>query len=86
MVKEPNFLISRENGIVNAVILYTAWNDKKELSSGPIKDPVPGQLIDWDVYSKQGVHFIKNPARLAKDLNIEVTFSPEKLFVDCLVT
>lgn len=77
---------SSDGGTCNALVLYTVWNDKKELSSGPIKDVVPGELIDWDVYSKQGVHFVKNPSRLGKELTIEVTFCPEKLFVDCMVT
>lgn len=70
----------------NALVLYTVWNDKRELSSGPMSDPVPGELINWDVFSKQGIHFVKNPSRLGKDLSIEITFCPEKLFVDCMVT
>lgn len=79
-------LISSVDGMCNALVLYTVWNDKRELSSGPINEPVPGELINWDVYSKQGVHFVKNPSRLGKELTIEVTFCPEKLFVDCMVT
>ena len=70
---------------MNGIVIWTVWNDKKYLTTGPTDPPVPGELIKWDMFSKQGVYLIPQPKDVQVDneitLNFKMNFS--KLFLDC---
>ncbi len=70
-------------GNVNGLALWMVWKFDGDVivSGGPASPVVVGETIDWDVHSKQGVMFFKNPELCQKGLDrIEgrVTFKPSE--------
>jgi hypothetical protein len=54
------------------------------VSGGPVDPVVIGQQIEWDVHSKQGVHFFKKTKnenekeKRVKSVQCQVIFKPEE--------
>ncbi|KAI9581497.1 protein arginine N-methyltransferase 7 [Glossina fuscipes] len=59
-------IIVKESGLCNGVCLWVDWfldksgNSKSVVSSGPLASIIPGEFIKWDMFTRQGVHFIHN--------------------------
>lgn len=75
------------DGNFNGIVVWTTWNSKKYLTTGPTVTPVPGDLIQWDLFSKQGVYFVKRPMDVHPNNEVKVNFkfNPVKLFLDCAI-
>jgi hypothetical protein len=49
-----------------------------KLSSGPVKPPVFGEKVEWDVHSKQGVRLLRhNSAKKWTKLEVVVTLKTD---------
>ncbi|EDV98353.1 protein arginine N-methyltransferase 7 isoform X1 [Drosophila grimshawi] len=57
------------SGDCNGVALWVDWqlaadeSPRSIVSSGPSETVVPGQLVKWDMFVRQGVHFISQPTK-----------------------
>ncbi|KAH8298510.1 hypothetical protein KR044_008953 [Drosophila immigrans] len=60
-------------GTCNGIALWVDWqlaaNDspKSVVTTGPIEPVVPGQFIKWDMFVRQGVHFINQTEATTKE-------------------
>ena len=64
---------------LSGVALWMEWQLDAEtcVSSGPMAEVVVGQLVSWDMDSKQGVHLLPSP-RSASCLSYTATFVPSE--------
>lgn len=56
-------------------------DEEHVLSSGPVSPVVPGDKIDWDIHSKQGVFFFPNPQLCQKGISsveCQATLKPKE--------
>lgn len=66
-------------------MLWVSWllseDGNVSVSTGPVDDVVVGQTVSWDMYSKQGVYFVKSKSKvsssnhLSYSINFHVTDS-----------
>lgn len=71
-------------GVVNGMALWVDWRltDEEEdvVTTGPTKDVVIGEYVQWDMYSRQGVYLFPAPHSLHQDsthtLHFSTTFLP----------
>ncbi|XP_023162762.2 protein arginine N-methyltransferase 7 isoform X2 [Drosophila hydei] len=69
-------------GSCNGIALWVDWqlapNDspKSIVSTGPLEPVEPGQYIKWDMFVRQGVHFINQTKTEQNYLDWSITFRP----------
>ena len=77
------------HGTCNAVVLWADYDfdDKHIISTGPREATVINKKIEWDYYSRQGVHLLKRPIKMSKEeselitncsIKVEASFEPFK--------
>jgi hypothetical protein len=47
--------------------VYYDFDDKHIISTGPREATVINKKIEWDYYSRQGVHLLKRPIKMSKE-------------------
>jgi hypothetical protein len=64
------------HGECNGIALWIEWlheeGSQSVISSGPVSPPQVGQLIDWDVHTRQGVCLFSN--RITSQINYVFKF------------
>ncbi|EDW10515.1 LOW QUALITY PROTEIN: protein arginine N-methyltransferase 7 [Drosophila mojavensis] len=69
-------------GNCNGIALWVDWqlspneNPKSIVSSGPLEPVETGQYVKWDMFVRQGVHFINQTTAEKKYLNWSTQFRP----------
>lgn len=55
------------NGICNGIVLWVNWLLSADdcISTGPVDNVTVGKNVSWDMYSKQGVYFIKTKTEVS---------------------
>ncbi len=87
--QEETTVLSLEGGEkVNGVALWMVWQLDQETSlcTGPVEQVKVGQMIEWDVHSKQGVHLLANRkrdlARIIEGVEVKTRFDSQEGDVD----
>lgn len=66
------------NSKYNGIALWIEWilddNDKNVISTGPTVPPTINQFIQWDMHTRQGVHFLesKNKDGICSKIDFDV--------------
>jgi protein arginine N-methyltransferase 7 len=70
-------------GKCNGIVLWAEYQltDQLTLSLGPRKKVTIGEKVEWDFYSKQGVHLLMNKGKSfienVQTVTVSLTFVPE---------
>ena len=74
----------RGSGNCNGVALWMDWQFSEDvsLSGGPTRTVEPGNFVHWDINSKQGVYFLKEPVIVGeqfsgKQLQYQLQYVPD---------
>lgn len=72
-----SIVVTDHSQSLNGVALWMEWSLDEEhvLSGGPTQTVNVGQLVHWDMDSKQGVHFLK-PTKDCSSLKFNIEFLP----------
>lgn len=66
----------------NGVVLWAEYQftDQLKVSLGPQEKVIVGEKVEWDFYSKQGIHLLtnkgKNFVENLKTIDVSLTFKP----------
>ena len=76
--------IESVRGDANGMAFWMVWNldgVNSVSSGGPVSKVKVGENVDWDVHSKQGVMFFKEPrgeAKIVSKIRGTATFKPKE--------
>uniref|UniRef100_A0A1A9WE86 Protein arginine N-methyltransferase n=1 Tax=Glossina brevipalpis TaxID=37001 RepID=A0A1A9WE86_9MUSC len=82
--KHKGEIFAEELAVCNGICLWVDWfldetiDCKSMVSSGPSAPIIPGKFIKWDMFTRQGVHFINNQ-QVTEDSTLEwsIDFKPK---------
>lgn len=64
-----HFVSLCRTGTCNGLVLWVDWilseDGSTKISSGPVRDVICGETVTWDMFSKQGAYFFKNPTQVS---------------------
>lgn len=66
----------------NGVVLWAEYQftDQLKVSLGPREKVIVGEKVEWDFYSKQGIHLLTNKGKdfveNLKTIDVSLTFKP----------
>ncbi|XP_067651513.1 protein arginine N-methyltransferase 7-like [Haliotis asinina] len=69
------------NGCLNGIALWTEYEfrDTGTVTTGPRKSLRIGENVDWDYYTRQGVHLLKTPRIVSAGhtISLKIQFNPQ---------
>lgn len=63
------FFFNYREGTCNGIALWVDYSldSEVEVSTGPTKEVIPGEQIEWDLHTRQGVFLLKDVKSLNKN-------------------
>ena len=71
----------KTSGMCNGVAVWMDWqiDEVRTVTTGPVAPVIPGQKIEWDMYTRQGVHLFRSVQSVKPEgaLTYQTKFMPE---------
>lgn len=76
MIKKNIIFRFYSNGTYNGIAIWIDWylDEETMVSCGPIDDVAPGQRINWDPHTRQGVHLPHDVKQVTNENFIKSSF------------